>query len=349
MRYLISLMMGSNPGQKEAVDTLEGPVMVIAGPGNGQDADTRCPHRNNPAGDLKNDPVSILVLLIPTPGPWPCAALAGLLHRYCVTDMFMVFVMILFRTIFPICDKWHLLQYENERSKNNKRPYCWERSASVDGAHPRYSLAADESSRPFALAPCWRLSPVSTRELGGAALIGVTMLVTSQALAIWGTHFLPAGSPRCSARPRPLPGLVRVGNISPAADTPRGRRRRHRLRRPCGDGLTSATGGDFRPIGAVLTVAASAAWAAGSLLSPRLTLPRDPVIGLTVQFAMAGMVLSAIVTVTGITATTDLAGVPLQVWGALTFLIVASTLIGYAVFLALNAKISSTIAKARPT
>ena len=55
----------------------------------------------------------------------------------------------------------------------------------------RFSLAALIHLR-FALARR-RRSPESARELGGAALIGVTMLVASQALAIWGTHFLPAG------------------------------------------------------------------------------------------------------------------------------------------------------------
>ena len=41
---------------------------------------------------------------------------------------------------------------------------------------------------------------------------------------------------------------------------------------------------------------------------------------------------------------THLAHVPFAAWGALTFLIVASTLIGYAVFLALHARVSPTIA-----
>jgi len=39
----------------------------------------------------------------------------------------------------------------------------------------------------------WRLHPASIRELAGAALLGPIMLIGSQALAIWGTHFLPAG------------------------------------------------------------------------------------------------------------------------------------------------------------
>ena len=109
-------------------------------------------------------------------------------------------------------------------------------------------------------------------------------------------------------------------------------------------GWTSANGGNVRPIGVVLVLAASAAWATGSLLAPRLALPRDPVIGLAVQLAAAGLALGAIVTASGITATTHLARVPLAAWGALAFLTVASTLVGYAVFLELNARVSPTLA-----
>jgi drug/metabolite transporter (DMT)-like permease len=191
----------------------------------------------------------------------------------------------------------------------------------------------------------WRRVPASIRELGGAALIGVIMLVASQALAIWGTHFLPAGVAAVfgSSSPlflalfawwlfrRPLTGrqLVGVGvGFAGLALM----------------GWTSATGRDFHPIGALLALAACAAWAAGSLLAPKLTQPRDPVVGLTVQLAAAGLVLGAIVTASGIAATTHLARVPLHAWEAIVFLVIASTLIGYAVFLALNAQVSPTLA-----
>ena len=207
----------------------------------------------------------------------------------------------------------------------------------------RFSLAA-LILLPFALER-WRRSPASARELGGAALLGVTMLVASQALAIWGTHFLPAGVAAVfsSSAPlflaifawglfhQPLSGRqmagVAIGFVGLAMM-----------------GWTSATGNDFRPIGALLTLAASAAWAAGSLLAPRLPLPRDAVIGLTVQLASAGVLLGAIVTGSGIAAATNLARVPLSAWAALAFLVVASTLIGYAVFLTLNAQVSQTLA-----
>ena len=207
----------------------------------------------------------------------------------------------------------------------------------------RFSLAA-LVLLPFAMVR-WRRSPVSARELGGAALIGVTMLVASQALAIWGTHFLPAGVAAVFGSAAPLFLALFAWGVFHQPLT---------RRQVAGVGIgfvglalmgwASAGGGNFRPVGVVLVLAASAAWAAGSLLAPRLALPRDPVIGLTVQLAAASMVLGAIVTVSGIAATTDLARVPLAAWGALAFLIVASTLVGYAVFLALNAKVSPTLA-----
>ena len=53
----------------------------------------------------------------------------------------------------------------------------------------RFSVAA-LILLPFVLARSRRF-PVSAREFGGAALIGITMLFASQALAMWGTHFLP--------------------------------------------------------------------------------------------------------------------------------------------------------------
>jgi drug/metabolite transporter (DMT)-like permease len=197
---------------------------------------------------------------------------------------------------------------------------------------------------PFALAR-WRRAPVPIRELGGAALIGVTMLVASQALAIWGTHFLPAGVAAVfgSSSPlflalfawvvfhQPLTGRqiagVAIGFAGLALM-----------------GWTSATGGDFRPIGAVLALTGTAAWAAGSLLARRLALPRDPVINLATQLTSAGVVLGAIVTVSDIATATQFARVPTSAWAALAFLVVASTLIGYAVFLTLNAQVSTMLA-----
>ncbi len=207
----------------------------------------------------------------------------------------------------------------------------------------RFSLAA-LVVLPFA-ARRWRHSPASASELRGAAMIGVTMLVAGQALAIWGTHFVPAGVAAVfgSSSPlflalfawgllhQPLKGRqiagVAVGFAGLALM-----------------GWTSAIGADFRPAGAVLALTATAAWAAGSLLAPRLALPRDPLISLATQLSTAAAVLGSIVAMSGIAAATRLASVPPSAWAALAFLVVASTLIGYSVFLALNAQVSTTLA-----
>ncbi|MEA1675309.1 DMT family transporter [Nitrospirillum sp. BR 11163] len=206
----------------------------------------------------------------------------------------------------------------------------------------RFSLAA-LILLPFAVTR-WRRSPPSGRELACAALVGVMMLVASQAVAIWGTHFLPVGVAAVFGSSAPLFLALFAWAVLHQPLT--GRQVAGVIIGFVGlvlMGWTSATGGDFRPIGAVLALSAAAAWAAGSLLAPRLALPRDPVIGLTVQLAVSGMALGAIVTVSGIAAMTHFAHVPLSAWAAVAFLIVASTLIGYAVFLMLN-RASPTLA-----
>jgi len=117
----------------------------------------------------------------------------------------------------------------------------------------RYSLAA-LILLPFALVR-WRRSPLSTWELGGAALIGVTMLVVSQALAIWGTHFLPAGVAAVFGSASPLFLALFAWGMFHQPLT-----RRQVAGVAIGFvglalmGWTSATGGNFRPIGAVLAL-----------------------------------------------------------------------------------------------
>lgn len=191
----------------------------------------------------------------------------------------------------------------------------------------------------------WRLHPALMREFAGAALLGPIMLIGSQTLAIWGTHFLPAGvaSVFGSAAPvflalfawvflRQAPGKrqlagIALGLIGLAAMA-----------------LLSSSGTGFRPIGAVMTLTASALWAAGSLGALRLRLPGDPAISLAAQLVPTGLLLTLMVWLTGISASLHPSAVPLRAWGVLAFLVVASTLIDYAVFLALNQSASPTLA-----
>ena len=191
----------------------------------------------------------------------------------------------------------------------------------------------------------WRRNPALSREIAGAALLGPVMLIGSQTLAIWGTHFLPAGvaSVFGSATPvflalfawaflHELPGRRQIAGIALGIA-----------------GLAaiaglSWSGTGFRLIGAIMTLAASATWAGGSLVVARLQMPKDPVIGLATQLAPTGIALGLTVWLAGLTASFDPASIPLQAWEALAFLTVASTLTGYTVFLALNRSASSILA-----
>ncbi len=191
----------------------------------------------------------------------------------------------------------------------------------------------------------WHFRPASMRELARAALLGPIMLIGSQTLAIWGTHFLPAGVASVFGSTAPVflalfawvffrqtpggPQLVGIAlGVSGLAAM------------AC---LSSSRTG-FHPIGAAMMLTASAVWAAGSLGASRLRLPSDWAIGLAAQLLPTGVLLALVVWLTGIGALLQPATVPTRAWGVLAFLTVASTLIGYAVFLTLNRNASPILA-----
>lgn len=218
-----------------------------------------------------------------------------------------------------------------------------------DALHPLMVAALRFSTAgllllPFAVARRKR-GPTSARIFVHAALLGIVMLVLGQALSIWGTHFLPAGVASVFGSAPPLFLAIFAWTVFGQALA-----RRQVAGVLVGFaglalmGWTSATAGGFHPIGAALTLAASAAWAMGSLLATRLALSEDPVVSLTTQLIAAGLALWAVVLTTGIAGEARLHDVSPAAWAALAFLVIASTLIGYAVFLALNAGVSSTLA-----
>ncbi len=217
-----------------------------------------------------------------------------------------------------------------------------------DAVHPlllatmRFAIAA-LIILPFGL---WRLyRQADLLELANAAGLGVTMLVGSQSVAIIGTHLLPPGvaSVFGSAAPIFLALFAWIALREPLG-----------LRQVCGIALgftglvlmawfTSHSGG-FSSVGAALTLAASGCWAGGSLWAPRLRLPADPVVALTTQLVAAATVLVMTAVASGMAGQTDLTHLPASAWWALAFLIIASTLVGYGVFLAVNTDVSPLIA-----
>ncbi|CAN7605785.1 DMT family transporter [Neorhizobium sp. LjRoot104] len=219
----------------------------------------------------------------------------------------------------------------------------------ADAVHPlllasmRFAIAA-LIILPFGL---WRFyrRPPGLSELANAAGLGVVMLVGSQSATIIGTHLLPAGVASVFGSAAPL-FLALFSWI--ALREPLG------LRQVCGVGLGftglvlmawfTSQSGRFSPLGTALTLAASGCWAGGSLWARRLYLPADPVVALTTQLVAAATALMISTWMSGIADQTDLIHLPATAWLALAFLVIASTLVGYGVFLAVNTDVSPLIA-----
>lgn len=185
----------------------------------------------------------------------------------------------------------------------------------------------------------------SRSQFAAAGLIGATMLIGGQTLTLWGVKYLPAGiaSVFGSSPPlflalfawlvfrRPLRKLQLAGvciGFTGLAFT----------------ALISGSASGFRPIGAIAVLAASAIWAAGSLLQQRVGLPENRTVNLTVQLLTAGLLLGAFAWTTGAFKHLDLARLPHGAWAAIAFLTFFSSIVGYGLFTWLNATASSTLA-----
>ena len=217
-----------------------------------------------------------------------------------------------------------------------------------DAVHPLYLAAMRFTISAAVVLPLallrLRSRPARTSELAAAAGLGLVMLVGGQSLGMFGTHLLPAGVASVFGSSAPIFLALFAWAV---LRQPLG------SRQACGVGLGFAglalmayvsTGGGFSLLGAVLTLAAAASWAGGSLWARRLRLPDDPVVTLTAQLVASAALLVIVVSATGIAGRTNIVDVPATAWWALVFLVVASTLVGYTVFLAVNADVSPTVA-----
>lgn len=171
------------------------------------------------------------------------------------------------------------------------------------------------------------------------------MLIGSQTMAIWATHFLPAGVAAVfgSAAPVFLALIAWAFLREPLARTQLAGVALGLVGLAAMAWASSSVAG-FRPAGAVMALTASATWAAGSLAAPRLRLPADAMIGLAAQLLPTAFLLGLAAWLTGIGGRSHPTSMPPRAWAALAFLVVASTLVGYATFLALSRSVSPVLA-----
>ncbi|MBE7209536.1 MAG: EamA family transporter [Gluconacetobacter diazotrophicus] len=190
----------------------------------------------------------------------------------------------------------------------------------------------------------WRLrrgARPRVRELGAAAAIGVVMLVFGQTLSIEGTHRLPAGVSAVFAASSPLFIALLAWAVErrpPSRTQLAGILLGFAGLSLMGVGAFERSG--IRPDGAVLTLLAGLFWAAGSVWASRLLLPDDMAVGLLAQLLPAGLILVLADAATGTLSGIAWAAVPAAAWASVAFLVLVSTVLGYAAFLLLNRHVS---------
>jgi drug/metabolite transporter (DMT)-like permease len=94
--------------------------------------------------------------------------------------------------------------------------------------------------------------------------------------------------------------------------------------------------------GVALILVASVSWALGSYLSPRLHLPKDPLVATTYEMLAGGVLLLTAGTAAGELGRFDSAAVPADGWLALLYLVIVGSIVGYTayVFLLSHAPLS---------
>lgn len=193
----------------------------------------------------------------------------------------------------------------------------------------------------LALRSGWRRLRVTRRELLGAGVVGLLLLAFGNGLVAVAERSVPSGLAALLIASVPLWLIVlRVaGGERPALFTWIG----------VGVGFTGAamlglSGGDTsaRPFSIALVVIGSISWAVGSRFSPRLGLPRDPLVAAVYEMAIGGTAMVLIGLVTGEAGRFHPGSIDMSGWLALAYLVVFGSLLAYSAYayLLANAPIS---------
>ncbi|HSK26067.1 MAG TPA: EamA family transporter [Jiangellales bacterium] len=170
------------------------------------------------------------------------------------------------------------------------------------------------------------------RELRGAAIVGVLLLLGGNGGVAVAEQTVPSGLAalivgavplwfvllRVSGGERPraltwLGVLVGFGGIA-AISLPRG-------------GIEGV-----EAWGVVLILLATVSWAIGSYLSPRVGLPREPLVATAYEMLMGGAVMTAVALAVGEGGDLDLTAIPREGYLAWVYLVLAGSLLGYTAY-----------------
>lgn len=209
------------------------------------------------------------------------------------------------------------------------------------GMAARFLTAAALLAAVLALRSGVRRIRVTRRELAGAALVGLLLLAFGNGMLAVAEKTVPSGLAALLVAAVPLwLILLRVfGGERPRLLTWIGV-----LGGFAGVALLALSGGDTtaKPLSVTILVLGTISWAIGSRFSPRLGLPRDPLVTTVYEMIAGGLAMVLIGLVRGEGGQVHPGQIETRGWVALVYLIVFGSLVAYSAYsyLLANAPIS---------
>ncbi|MEV8377759.1 EamA family transporter [Kribbella sp. NPDC056861] len=182
---------------------------------------------------------------------------------------------------------------------------------------------------------------VTRRELLGSAVVGLLLLAFGNGAVAIAEQTVPSGLAALLIAAVPLwLMLLRVGG----GERPRPLTWLGVLIGFGGAALLALSGGDTtaKPLSVAILVAGTISWAVGSRFSPRLGLPKDPLVATLYEMAIGGAAMVLIGVLRGEPGRLDLGAIHSSGWIALAYLVVFGSLLAYSAYsyLLANAPIS---------
>ncbi|HET6293735.1 MAG TPA: EamA family transporter [Kribbella sp.] len=182
---------------------------------------------------------------------------------------------------------------------------------------------------------------VTGRELLGSAVVGLLLLAFGNGAVAIAEQTVPSGLAALLIAAVPLwLMLLRVGS----GERPRALTWLGVLIGFAGAALLALSGGDTsaKPLSVLILVFGTISWAVGSRFSPRLGLPKDPLVATLYEMAIGGAAMVLIGVLRGEPGRLHLGEVEAKGWIALAYLVVFGSLLAYSAYsyLLANAPIS---------
>jgi drug/metabolite transporter (DMT)-like permease len=172
---------------------------------------------------------------------------------------------------------------------------------------------------------------------GAAAVVGGLLLLGGNGAVVWAEQRVPSGIAALMVATLPV-WLVMMDWIRPNGTRPNGLVLAGLARGLLGVGVligpaTLAGGGRIDVLGAMVLMFGSICWAAGSLYSKQAPLPKSTALGMAMQMLAGGALLFVAGSVAGEWGELDIGAISAASTGAILYLIVFGSLIGFTAYM----------------